>query len=220
MQLPMCPWKGAAHQDRETDAARFRAGVQIRDGNEDSVVFAYNAPVALSNTQFHGNNCTDGMIGGTFVSAGVIKIGSVTSVRLGDSSAMTTTEGWEVLLEEKNSTLYTDTMPNGAERPRANPASKGQVLPLSELPAQYTPRTAFLTLDDEDYKRIKQVRPQRQCSDSCEGVLWLRVRRLLNSCRRRSLPQRMLRPWIARPKTAVRHPPEAAVGTEVSRTAS
>lgn len=132
------------------------AEVQIRDGNEDSAVFAFNAPVSLSNTRLHSNNCTDAFAGGSLVTAGALKIGSVTSVRFGDSSSVTTTTGWELLLQEENSTLFTDVMSNGSPL-RQNPASLGALRPLSALPAQATARTNFLTRQDPDYLRILEV---------------------------------------------------------------
>jgi hypothetical protein len=83
------------------------AETEIRKSYEDAAVFAFNAPLSMVFTRLHSNNCTDRLKGGSTALGGCIKIGSVTSVRLAESSAMTETVGPEVLLEEWNSTLYT-----------------------------------------------------------------------------------------------------------------
>jgi hypothetical protein len=131
-------------------------GTEIRNGNEDAAVFAFNAPLHMTFTRFHSNNCTDRLKGGSPTIGGCIKVGSVTSVRLAESSTMTDTAGYDLLLEEWNSTLYTNTRPNGALL-RENPKSRGRLKTLSEVPNPPDRRHEFLTLNDPDYKLIVQV---------------------------------------------------------------
>jgi hypothetical protein len=138
------------------EKAKEPADVEFRDNNEDAAVFVYNSPLQMTATKFHGNNCTDRLSGRAPKLGGCIKVGAVTSVRYGESAAVTDTIGYDFLLEELNSTLYTDLQILGPPL-RPNPKSRGRLFNLTSVPSPASPHEAFLTLNDADYQRIVRV---------------------------------------------------------------